>query len=60
MSNFKNKIYTKNSSNDKIYYTEAFLFTGDNSLFSAIKLTPPMEKDPKVSYYISWSILSPL
>lgn len=53
-------ISVDDTSGDKINYTEAFLFTADNSLFSAIKLTPAMEKDPKISYYVTWTIIAPL
>jgi len=48
------------STNDNIAYREAFLFTGKNEMFSAIYLANSMNKNPDVSYYVSWTILAPL
>ena len=45
---------------DKIHYKEAFLFNARNEMFSAIYLNQSMDKDPDISYYITWTIVAPI
>lgn len=45
---------------DKIHYKEAFLFNSRNEMFSAIYLNQSMDKDPDISYYVTWTIVAPL
>ena len=44
------------SSGDSINYTEAFLFTESDDLFSMIVLNPTFSKDENTAFFISWSI----
>ena len=48
------------SAADKIQYREAFLFNAANEMFSAIYLNTSMDKDPSISYYITWTIVAPI
>ena len=43
-----------------IKYTEAFLFDGNDSMFSMVKLQTPFVKNDSYSYYIAWTILAPI